>query len=1331
MPKMPKMSESCRTGCKPTDRYRIPTAVTTCDRLPDNRDERDDQASWHPGPHQFLPGLPSHRSDSHHGCGGAYDPVAKRSRMPSHHHRSFRIRYRVMLLLMLLVPTTIQAAEPDAVLASPVRPTEPLTPDEQRQRFHLPPGFEIQLVASEPAIQKPMNLAFDTRGRLWVSGSVEYPYAAAPGQGRDSIRILEAISEQGRAEKVTTFVSGLNIPIGLYPYRDGVITYSIPDIRFYRDTNGDGVSDQSETLFANLGEPADTHGMQNAFRRGLDGWLYINHGFRNQSTIVGRDGSRLELNSGNTYRVRLDGSRVEPISWGQVNPFGSTWLPTGDLLNTDCHSKPLSLILRGGYYSSFGKPHDGLGFVPPVMEHGHGSTALAGAAFCDSPAFPAEYQGCLFLGNVMTCRVHRDRLERRGSSWVAVEQEDFLRCDDPWFRPVDMQMGPDGALYIADFYNRIIGHYEVALDHPGRDRERGRIWRVVYRGIQQASNQVNASANPMVSSLNQVASNNRRTNQPSVELIGADGVSVATSIDEQIKTGPSVAIHSSATTTPGQATVAATERREIKPEGNQVTTSPLDLTQAQVSELLQELESPSLTRRYLATDELSDRIGLAGLDELRAAIRRATSRPSQQTGTLIHGTWVLHRLGQLRAADLSHLSKSESPLVRMHAMRMCSEQKTELDTVGDLVRAGLRDSEPGVRRAAADASGQLADPQAVQVLLTTLHETVAADVHLRHALRMALRNQLRVADTFSLVEKRKLTPLDQAALADVALGVASPAAADYLLRHLEIDSPDATTLAARLEHIAAQTHPDRIAPVVKLVREHAQADLTRQLAMLQALQQRVTQRGLPIPNELRSWGVDLVSELLKSLSEPRGAWRNLGASNPWDWESRRVANESQPRLFLSSLPGGELQTSRLQSPAFPLPAQLRFLLCGHRGAPNQPASDANYVQICLAASGKVLSRAYPPRNDTAEAITWDFSQHVGESVYLELVDGIAESGYAWLAVTGFDPPVVTLPPLGPRALGERQRAVASLAASLQLTEFLPQLRDMVIAPPTDREARVASARACQTLAPHPLSGALLPVLQDSSIQQELRLLAANCIATPEQTAPAATFKTVFQRVSSGLQQAVAFELASHRTGAELLLQLVEQGAASPRLLQNPTLQSRLKGTDTPRVEEQIARLTDQLPPPAAEIERLLKERRERFAQQASDPEAGRLLFEKHCANCHQRGGRGAIIGPQLDGIGQRGLERVLEDVLDPNRNIDAAFHLSVVVLNNGRVVTGLFRRREDRSLIFAGNDGKEFAVLEAEIDQRQVVRSSLMPDNFATTLQPAEFQHLIAYLLTP
>src|SRR5207249_3760148 len=135
------------------------------------------------------------------------------------------------------------------------------------------------------------------------------------------------------------------------------------------------------------------------------------------------------------------------------------------------------------------------GFAPQICTHSHGSTAIAGMVYYAAENFPAQYRGNTFVGNVMTCRINRDSLIEHGSTRIAREEPDFLSSDDPWFRPVDLQLGPDGAIYVADFYNRIIGHYEVPLDHPGRDRERGRIWRIAYHGklLNRAAEQLSLS----------------------------------------------------------------------------------------------------------------------------------------------------------------------------------------------------------------------------------------------------------------------------------------------------------------------------------------------------------------------------------------------------------------------------------------------------------------------------------------------------------------------------------------------------------------------------------------------------------------------------------------------------------------------------------------------------------------------------------------------------------------------------------------------------------------------------------------------------------------------
>ena len=364
-----------------------------------------------------------------------------------------------------------------------VAKTDALSPAEEQKAFKLSKGFEIQLIAAEPDIRKPMQMAFDTKGRLWVTTSHHYPWAAKPGEGTDRLYVLSDFDTTGHAKTIKIFDEKLNIPIGVLPLGDGksVIVSECGSILKLTDTDGDGKADQREVLYTGFGFK-DTHGMTNSFTPMPDGWIYATHGFANDSKVKGKDGHEVVMNSGNTFRFKADGSRIEVFTRGQVNPFGIAVDPWGNIYTACCHSKPITQLIRGAYYDSFGKPHDGLGYGPHVVNHQHGSTGLCGLAWGAGPMFPKEWDGVMFLGNCVTNRINCDRIEWKGSTPVGKELPDFLSTTDAWFRPVDLKFGPDGALYVSDFYNKIIGHYEVDLKHPGRDNLKGRLWRIVYTG---------------------------------------------------------------------------------------------------------------------------------------------------------------------------------------------------------------------------------------------------------------------------------------------------------------------------------------------------------------------------------------------------------------------------------------------------------------------------------------------------------------------------------------------------------------------------------------------------------------------------------------------------------------------------------------------------------------------------------------------------------------------------------------------------------------------------------------------------------------------------------
>lgn len=1197
-----------------------------------------------------------------------------------------------VLTLFTSILASLSAADP---FAEGVRPTPWQTPAAQQKAFKLPPGFEIQLVAAEPDIHKPMNLAFDAKGRLWVTTSIEYPWAVATNKtGRDRLMIFEDFGPDGRARKMTEFAGGLNIPIGVHPFYSKnangrstwkAIVWSIPNLWLLEDTDGDNKADQREVLYGPFDHTRDTHGNQASFRRGFDGWLYATHGFNNDSHVTARDGSRVDLNSGNSYRIRLDGSRIEQHTHGQVNPFGLAFDESGSLYSSDCHSEPLFQLLAGGYYPSFGKPHDGLGFVPTMMEKIRGSTAIDGVSIYTDNLWPAEFRGNMFFGDVMASAVFRDRVTEHGSTRIARALPNFVSTDDPWFRPVDTQVAPDGAFYIADFYNRIIGHYEVPLTHPGRDRESGRIWRVVYKG--------------------------------------ADG---------------KAKLH-----------------------------SPYDFTKASVADLVTELGHPNLSRRLLAQHALADLHGTNALPELRHAAHGVYDFPNRQAKlhAQVHALWTLLNLNTLDDESAFQTLGAAEWLLRVHGMRMLGEVGRRLNggmpgtqappNRGNLVASilmHLSDTNGLVQRCAAEALSAWPAYDAIHPLLTLIQGVPKEDTHLLYVARQSLRDHLAPEENFRRLASEKLSDTDVATITDVAVAVKTPAAAAFLLQQLPTLSKQKNpqpSITDVLKHAARYAPENELSKLAEFASQRIPTsygleqylELERQFALFKSIDEGLQQRGRARPESIRAWGTNLVWKFFGAL-DGYHSWEALphettATATPWDLETRSAA-DGQKRQLTSSLPHGEGLTGILRSPDFILPAKLSFWLCGHDGFPDKPAKNVNLVRLRDHASGDILATAPTPRHDIARRITWELPAHVGERVVVEAVDGDTGTAYAWLAFGGFEPELPQLRPseFAPRKMRDWLAAAADTAVRTQMKEVAPIIARLCTPTDTyrlesaDAETLTAFARAWLTLAPGKAIPTLAQALNSNHGSTTYRESVADLLASQNNPAAQSAVVDALKALPLKSQEKLAATMAGAKFSAETLLTAIENGAASPRVLQRVGVNNRLKSSKPTNWEARVAKLTKNLSPANEQLEKLVEQRRVAYQPAKAKLTDGAALFVKNCAACHSIDGQGGNVGPQLNGIGQRGLERLCEDILDPNRNVDHAFRSTLLVLKDGEVTSGLFRREEGEVVVLAESTGKEISVPKKDIAERRVSETSLMPENFGELLTAEEFNHLMAYLLS-
>lgn len=358
-------------------------------------------------------------------------------------------------------------------------PGPALSPQEAIARMTVPDGFSVELVASEPDIVNPVAMAFDERGRVWITESLEYP-RREPGPGRDRVKILEDTDGDGKADKFTVFADGLNIPSGIAVGHGGVWVANSPDILFMTDTNGDDKADETHVVVTGFGR-RDTHELPNSLTWGPDGWLYGLNGVFNPSSIQ-HQGKKYDFTCA-LFRIHPKTRDFELFAEGTSNPWGVAWNSEGSAFISACVIDHLWHLAETGYYHRQGGPYPPFTWkLGSIVEHKHQKAAYCGIHYFDSDAYPPEYRQRLYMGNIHGNCINVDVLERDGASYFARPAPDFLSANDAWFMPVVQKTGPDGCLYILDWYDRYHCYQDANRDPEGIDRLKGRLYRVRYQG---------------------------------------------------------------------------------------------------------------------------------------------------------------------------------------------------------------------------------------------------------------------------------------------------------------------------------------------------------------------------------------------------------------------------------------------------------------------------------------------------------------------------------------------------------------------------------------------------------------------------------------------------------------------------------------------------------------------------------------------------------------------------------------------------------------------------------------------------------------------------------
>ena len=1197
--------------------------------------------------------------------------------------------------------------------AALVPPTGPVSAADELKHFTLPEGFTAELVLEEsvdPANSygKFVALAFDSHGRLWTTTAIEYPIDANESPeassrlfefgGRDKVLVIDdPWAEKPPAPRV--FAEGLALPLSVLPYRDGALVQYGSEIRFYRDSNGDGRADRHEVVFEGFGVQ-DSHLFPHQFTRVPGGWILLAQGLFNTSTVKRPGGTpfadganEVRFDACKLGRFKPDGSAFESLTAGPNNIWGLTISRTGETWLQEANDIGYPIFpYEPGVLVATGSPDRLRPYQPmmpaPLAPAQMGGTGLSGLAIADDlDGWPGPWgaganatadERVFYVANPITNAIQSIIATRAGERYTYRKGPDLLTSSDKSFRPVALQFGPDGCLYVVDWYNKIISHNEVPRDHPDRDRLRGRIWRI--RHSSQTRREPVAVAKVATHDLPALlgAKNARIADLAWQEIIDRDAKPLVPKLEAIVvdAAAPAAARVGGLWALEGLGLVrAAVLEKAVAASDAELRREAIRIAATACSEAdFRRLAAPLV-------DDPSPRV--------RAAVGDAVRRIPVTSPETISVIVKLGR-GSVEGDPWDEYDREFERYLARWALERHADQ-----VAGFLGSPAGRDLPAENRLLATLALEPAAAATMLARILPDLGRPPAVDEVRLLATQAGEPEVAAALERFALDPRRRSATLEALLThrtgidANVIEPILSRATAGLLAAG---GAPEDRALALK---VAGAFKITGLAPQVSAFVTDATASADLKRAAVLCLREMGAMSGDTGRAVLDAAAGDrqLRAEAIAAWAESRDAeaCRSLVAAwDDLDFTERQAAAAALARhregaaALVAAIVDDDIDAvsmpvsivADMRAALGPDPALERIwgdLTAGAPGVLRLTGGDAD-ATATVNLDGPFTVEAWV-----------NLEAPIGNQDSLLAADGVADMNFAGEHFR------VWTQPHGDILVANTKTMPATWTHYAVSRDANGRLA-LYINGEFDAEGRIRDTAAYRGLRvgySTPKNAGTQGRIAEFRVWKECR--AGNEI------------RADFDRSYANDEQRPASLVSFH--GGESWGNLTGEARVEPAL-------------DAPKLITAVEI--------AARAEKFVTFRQ--LAAAGGDPLKGRDLFAAHCLTCHQQGGQGGKVGPALDGLGLTGVEAILRSVLTPNAAMEGGYRAFRVVTRDGRIVQGLLVSRDADAIVIRQPNTADIRIPSRDVAQGDFTGVSIMPEGLLEAMQPQEVSDLFAHL---